>query len=408
MVQIRSQSSRMLRGIQISVLLMAASLYSAPNASGQAPTATSTPEVPAAVSAVQESAPAAPQEPAPPLPRDLSPLEQGAVSPPAPASAPLSAPAPLSTPRADVSLSRQQGLYILGPGDVVQVDIFNVPEFSGAQQILLDGTVSLPLAGTVILDGLTLQQAADEIGFRLSAFLERPIVNVSLNSARPLDIAVVGEVRRPGSYTASAGEVPTVTELIQQAGGITQTADIRRIQVRRVGVNGNEQNFTIDLWALLQAGDPRRDLGLLDGDSIYVPTASAIAPEEASDLAAANFSPDQITVNIIGEVERSGTVSLPTNASLNQALLAAGGFTPRADTYSVDLIRVNPNGSVTKREIPVNLAQGLNEQTNPTLLNSDVITVRKTGIAQVAESIGVITQPLIGIRTLVNLVEDGF
>ena len=399
MIQIRSQSPWVLRGVQASALLMTTALCWTSNALAQESTPTSIPEAPAAVSAAQDSVPSTSQEPLPsaaqePLPSD----PQGAVSPPAPA--------PLSTPRADVTLTRQQGLYILGPGDVVQVDIFNVPEFSGSQQILLDGTVSLPLAGTVILDGLTLQQAADEIGFRLSAFLERPIVNVTLNTARPLDIAVVGEVRRPGAYTATAGEIPTVTELIQQAGGITQTADIRRIQVRRVGVNGREESFTIDLWALLQSGDPRRDLGLLDGDSIYVPTASVIAPEEASDLATANFSPDQITINIVGEVRRSGNLNLPTNASLNQAILAAGGFTPRADTYSVDLIRINPNGSVTKREIPVNLAQGLNEQTNPTLLNSDVITVRKTGIAQVAESIGVITQPLIGIRSLVNLVED--
>lgn len=315
----------------------------------------------------------------------------------------LPPPEAIPTPRTDVSLTRQQGLYILGPGDVVQVDIFNVPDFSGQQQILLDGTISLPLAGTLILSGLTLQQAADEIGFRLSAFLERPIVNVRLLSARPLDIAVVGEVRRPGAYSVTADQTPTVTQLIQQAGGISQKADIRRIQVRRTSSGGSEQKFTVDLWAFLQGGDPRRDIILLDGDSIFVPTAAALDPEEATDLATASFSPEQISVNIVGEVRRSGNVDLPPNASLNQALLAAGGFTPRSDSFSVDLIRINPNGTVTKREIPVNFAQGVNEQTNPVLLDSDIVMVRQSGVAQVAESIGVVTQPLLGLRSLVRL-----
>lgn len=390
MIQLRLRPQTVCQGSAMGLLVLLFNIGGASPSAAQDALPSAEDLEPASLSAAQESL-------SDPTPSPVS--TPGSV----PASAPT--PAPLSTPRADVSLTRQQGLYILGPGDVVQVDIYNVPDFSGSFQILLDGTISLPLAGTVILEGLTLQQAADEVGFRLSAFLERPIINVSLNTARPLDIAVVGEVRRPGAYTANAGEVPTVTELIQQAGGITQTADIRRIQVRRITTNGAEQSFAVDLWSLLQSGDPRRDIGLLDGDSIFVPTAASIVPTEASDLAKANFSPDQINVNIIGEVRRSGNISLPTNASLNQALLTAGGFTPRADTYSIELIRINPNGTVAKREIPVNLTQGLNDQTNPTLLNSDVIVVRKTGLAQVAETVGVVTGPLLGLRTLVNLVE---
>jgi polysaccharide export outer membrane protein len=318
-----------------------------------------------------------------------------------------------------VFLVKQQGLYTLGPGDQVRIDIFNVPEFSGEQQILLDGSLTLPLVGTVIVQGMTLEQAAEEISFRLSAFLERPIVNVNLLTARPLRVAVVGEVKRPGVYTvpssASAGQVqtetgtptqpgvPTVTLLLQTAGGITQTADVRRVQVRRSRTDGSTQNFTLDLWALLQGGDLGKDLTLLDGDSIFVPTAAALDPTEAAQLASANFAPNQILVSVVGEVKAPGRIAVPPNTPLNQAILTAGGFNPRADVDFVQLIRLNPNGSVTAREISIDLAQGINEQSNPTLQNTDIIVVNPTGIAQASDSLNIILNPIIGLRSILSI-----
>jgi polysaccharide export outer membrane protein len=301
-------------------------------------------------------------------------------------------------------------MYVLGPGDSVLVEVFGATEFSGAQVVLIDGTISLPLAGILKVEGLTLQQTTDEITFRLSAFLERPIVSVRLQQPRPLKIAVVGEVNRPGAYTApSVPTPPTVTQLLQAAQGITESADVRRIQVRRSQGTGQFQTVMVDLWSFLQGGDLSRDLTLRDADSIFVPTASVVAPEDAEQLAAANFSTvEPITVNLIGEVRRPGRQEVPPNSTLSQAIFAAGGFSPRAETFSVELLRLNPNGSVTIREVELDLRTGINEKTNPVLLDGDIVTIRPTALAQVSDNIGVITDPILRIQSFINLFDGLF
>ncbi len=119
--------------------------------------------------------------------------------------------------------------YLLGPGDRLRIDIFNVQEYSGEYQVLVDGTLNLPLVGTVSVQGMTLSQASAELSTRYVQYLRRPIITLSILATRPIKLAIAGEVNRPGTYIGGAaptggGDVPTVTRLIQQAGGLTQAA----------------------------------------------------------------------------------------------------------------------------------------------------------------------------------------
>ncbi|MHC5722225.1 MAG: polysaccharide biosynthesis/export family protein, partial [Nostoc sp.] len=83
------------------------------------------------------------------------------------------------------------------------------------------------------------------------------------------------------------------------------------------------------------------------------------------------------------------------NSSLNQAILAAGGFNDaRASSKAVDLIRLNPNGSVTKRIVKMDFSAGINEQTNPILRNNDVVVVSRSGAASFGDTVGTVTGPL--------------
>jgi polysaccharide export outer membrane protein len=73
---------------------------------------------------------------------------------------------------------------------------------------------------------------------------------------------------------------------------------------------------------------------------------------------------------------------------LNQALLAAGGFNNRrARRSSVELIRLNPDGTVSQRTVAINLAQGINEATNPILRNNDVVIVGRSGSASFSDAL---------------------
>jgi polysaccharide export outer membrane protein len=152
----------------------------------------------------------------------------------------------------------------------------------------------------------------------------------------------------------------------------------------------------------LQSGDINQDLIVQDGDTIVIPTATEINAAEATQLATTTLSPTRIQVGVIGEVKKPGAVDIQPNSSLNQALLAAGGFNDgRASRATVDLVRLNPNGSVTKREVKVDFAQGINEQTNPILRNNDVIIVSRNGITKTGDTIGTISGPL---GTIINVV----
>jgi polysaccharide export outer membrane protein len=239
--------------------------------------------------------------------------------------------------------------------------------------------------------------------------------NFAANPTAPRTVAIIGEVNRPGSYvvsTAGGGEgtaaagggLPTVTRAIQLAGGITGQADIRSLKLRRLTRTGGEQTIDVNLWQLLQSGDVDQDIIVQDGDTLIIPTATDLTAAESTQLANTTLSPNTIQVGVVGEVKRPGATELKPNSSLNQALLAAGGFNDgRASRSAVDLIRLNPDGSVTKRVVKINLADGINEETNPILRNNDVVVVSRNGAAKTGDSLGTILSPFGLLRGVLSI-----
>lgn len=332
----------------------------------------------------------------------------------------VSQPELAAPPEAGISIP-QAVPYILGSGDNIQIDIFDVPEFSGADgqyTILVDGSINLPWVGRVVLEGLTLDQAADVVTQSYVRFINDPLVTVTLLNPRTLRVGIVGEVNRPGVYNfepeggVDIGGVEfggnaqdfTVTQAIQAAGGITQLANVRELELVRRNPNGVETSIPLDLWSFLQTGDLQQDAVLRDGDTLVVPRAVAVTPEEAAQLAVANFSPDIITVNVIGEVDQPGPVEVAPNTTLNQAILAAGGFDdPRALRGHVELLRLNSDGTISKRSVSVDFEDDLNEETNPPMRNNDVIIVRRNALSSTADLLQLITGPVGDIFTILGI-----
>jgi polysaccharide biosynthesis/export protein len=419
--------------------------------------------------------------------------------------------------------------YTLDSGDRLKIDIFRIPQYSGEFQVLVDGSLNLPVVGALSVRGMTLAQVETAVVAAYGEILNEPTIAVSLVSARSLQVGIAGEVSQPGSYNLplDTAQFPTLTHLLETAGGVTQAADLGKIEIHRPQRSGTDQIITVDLWKLVRGGNIQADMALRDGDSIFVPTVatadlaaasevsstsfaanrdrpiniaiggevyrpgaytvsssaaqasvagqtgsgggggggnSGAAPTltraiqtaggikpladirriqirrvtrggteqlleanllnllktadirqdlilqegdmiiiptateqsiaEASQVAAASFSPDKIRVNLVGEVENPGSLEVPPNTPLNQALLAAGGFTDRARKGEVQLIRLNPNGTVAQQNLPVNFAENVNDQSNPTLQNNDVIVVRRSGIANLSDTLSTTLAPL--------------
>jgi polysaccharide export outer membrane protein len=287
-----------------------------------------------------------------------------------------------------VEIRRRQGNV---SGQVVNVDLWQLFQSGDLSQdiTLRDGDqIFLPTVADI--NPVETRQLAT------ASFAAKP--------TEPLQISVVGEVYRPGPYiiepiqrsingTISPPSPPTVTRAIQIAGGITSLADVRQIQIHRTTRVGNEKSINIDMWKLLQAGDINQDVILQEGDTIVVPKSTNINPAEATELAMASFSPDKIKVSVVGEVGKPGAVDLQPNTTLNQALLTAGGFNSRA-RQTVDLIRLNPNGTVSKQPIAVDFSLGIDENTNPALRNNDIIVVTPSDTAGIVDVLSLIFSPI--------------
>ncbi|BCX11071.1 MAG: polysaccharide export protein [Thermosynechococcus sp.] len=309
--------------------------------------------------------------------------------------------------------------YLLGAGDVLFIEVVNLPPSVTSQRqfrVNLDGSVTLPLAGRVIVGGLTLPQAEQVILNAYSQVMRFPAVTVTLQTPRPMKILVAGEVSRPGSYvvpltsvSASAPGIglaggltwPRLSQVLAQSGGITQEADIRSIEIRRQLGNGQTAVTKVNLWEMIQSGDASQDITLRSDDVIVVPKAKEVNAAEAIRVASATFSPPVIRVQVVGEVLRPGIVEVPANATLTQGIGAAGGFNvQRANTSRVTLVRLNRNGTVRRQRIPFSLAAQPNANNNPVLQEGDVIVVERSGLTQVGDAIGNALRPIGALGTL--------
>jgi polysaccharide biosynthesis/export protein len=299
------------------------------------------------------------------------------------------------------------------PGAIGKYDVFTVNLWELLQNADSRQDVRIRDGDSILIP------AASEINLADARLMAT--ANFATNSNRPLKINVIGEVNRPGPYTIAEAQpdnrnnpevdvpnvqVPSVTKAIQIAGGITQSADLRNVLVRRLTRSGTTQTVKINFWDLLSKGDALQDLPLQDGDTVEIPEAAALDEKELRKLAAASISPNKITVNVVGQVEKPGAVQVPPNTPLNQALLAAGGFNKNARKGSVTLVRLLPNGTVSKREIAIDFAAGQSEKDNPPLRNGDTLVIKKTAFAKIVETGGAALGPLntlVGIFKLLGL-----
>ena len=331
--------------------------------------------------------------------------------------APLSTASSPTGPR-PVAVVAQDDAYILGPGDGLELKFFAASELSGPVEVLSDGTASLPLLGPVRLTGLTLAQSSRWLETLYRKQLLRPDLQLSLVRPRPLRVALVGEVERPGLYTLTTSEasqteakvsisgLPTLVDAIQKAGGITPLANLRAVVLQRrlPGETVSFKRARLDLLALVREGDQLQNPLLFDGDTIRIERADEPV-KEVIELAATTLSPDTIKVNVVGEVERPGPVDLPANTPLVQAVLAAGGPKSwRANRGSVELVRINRNGTASRERFALDFSQGVSNSKNPPLRDGDTLMVNRSGFAVASDAITAVGGPLTSAANIFALI----
>jgi polysaccharide export outer membrane protein len=121
--------------------------------------------------------------------------------------------------------------YLVAPGDVLNVRVFNQEGMSGRARVRSDGKISLPFVNDVEAAGSTPTALAFRLQVRLKEFINNPVVTVSLEEAGPVQVSVLGEVAHPGVYAVQPRS--SVLQALAAAGGLTQYASGDRIFVLR-------------------------------------------------------------------------------------------------------------------------------------------------------------------------------
>jgi polysaccharide export outer membrane protein len=157
--------------------------------------------------------------------------------------------------------------FKLGPDDVIEVFVYKEPELSTTVVVRPDGKISLPLIGELICNGKSAVDLQKEVIQRLTQFIAQPTVNVIVKEVNSAKVTVGGEVKTPGSYKIK--DRSTVLDAVALAGGFTEYAKRSKVTLIRIGSNGKEERFQINVDDQLKGRN--RDLFyILPYDKIWV------------------------------------------------------------------------------------------------------------------------------------------
>ena len=239
---------------------------------------------------------------------------------------------PVANPKLEQEITNYK--YRIGKGDVLNITVWDHPELTIPQGqfrssaeagnwVNSDGNIFYPYIGQLHVEGKTLEEVRASITKRLSTYIEKPQVAVTIAAFRAHKVFITGEINKPGTIPVT--NVPmTLVDAINQAGGLNEKADWQRVTLHR---NGTDE--VLSLKALLQRGVMTEDRLMMPGDIAHV------------------ASIDDRKVYVMGMVEDPGTFPITRNGlNLTEALSNAGGFKEQeADATGVFVVRRLPEGS---------------------------------------------------------------
>ena len=232
--------------------------------------------------------------------------------------------------KAAAPLSAQSAAdYVIGPQDVLLIQVFDQPELGGKYTVEADGTFSFPLIGRVKAGALTLRGFERELKERLAdGYFRSPQVTVAVDQYRSQRVFVMGEVRQPGPVALTGGM--TLIEALARAGSTLPTSSGEVSIVRAAPGSGQGgpsmpgQDAATEVFRAsirdLQSGALSQNIELHDGDTIFAPKAEL--------------------VYVFGEVRNPGGYAVQKNTTVLQALSLAGGVTEHAAMNRVQVMRI--------------------------------------------------------------------
>ena len=272
----------------------------------------------------------------------------GQASPPRSTPSPSlpSSPVVLASPAPAPATAVNQD-YRLGSGDAIGVQVYQSPDLTVDARVSESGVITYPLIGNIQLGGLTISEAEKKIAdaLRTGGFVKVPQVNIVLRQVRGNQIAVLGQVSRPGRFPLETFNT-RVSDMLAAAGGAMPTGDDVLIVTGQR--NGQPFRKVIDIPALFLNEKTDEDILVSGGDTLYVNKAPMFY--------------------IYGEAQRPGPYRIERGMTVMQALAQGGGPTARGSQNRLRLHRRDTAGTVVE-SVP-NLTD--------TVKSDDVLYVRES------------------------------
>ncbi|KAA3606639.1 MAG: sugar transporter [Calditrichaeota bacterium] len=253
--------------------------------------------------------------------------------------------------------------YKLGPGDQLELLVSLRPELTGQYLVGPDGTITVPLAGEIMVEGLTRTVAQQTIKETLLEYYDSLSMTLKILNYANNKVFVLGNVKRPG-IVEFRGRRTLLEALSRSDVAIFEgkNLDFARCAI----IRGKEQIIWIDINELLNNGNLSLNIDLANNDIIYVPEAM------------------QANIYVMGEVRSPGSYQVKGTMSLLDAINSAGGFSIDAVQSEVKLIRYNggKDGEVINIDLRDFYRTG-NYAQNYLLENNDIVYIPKKGLATI-------------------------
>lgn len=246
--------------------------------------------------------------------------------------------------------------YSIGAQDVLEIREYQLKELDVTRRVDNDGSVTLPLLGKVAVGGLNPQQAEEAISLLLRErdLVKSPQVSVNIKEYVSRRVSIQGAVDKPGLYPMLGPK--TLLEMVGEAGGLNDRAG-KKIIVQRPYAGSGQDRVEIDIEELVYEGNPLLNVPLQPGDIVMVPYLQ------------------EVRVYVNGAVRNPGMYKFPVDqeATVLQAVTAAGGATERANESRVNIVRRFGDG--TRQVFKVNLNRVKKGKEEDILLEENDIVV---------------------------------
>lgn len=240
----------------------------------------------------------------------------------------------------------------IGSEDLLEISVFELPQFSVSSRVSGDGTITMPLIGSIEVRGLTKRQVEDKIADALEEkYVNNANVSVTIKEYKSRQVSVLGAIRTPGAYYIVSPR--TLLQLISEAGGLTAEAGSKCYIFRQ-----GSSKVEIDLLDLMNNGNQNLNVPILPGDVVNIPAET------------------KIVVYVLGAVRSPGAIEMTTSMpiTLLAAIARAGGPLEQASQSNIQIKRRGASGAETV--IKANLKDIIKGKAQDIKLNpGDVINV---------------------------------